>query len=219
MPCRSSARSGHGLTPQVVNYRDLDAEELGSIYEALLEYVPSWDGARRAYTLGTAAGNARKTTGSYYTPTSLIESLLDTALDPVLDAAEKRGAETGDPAAELLAVTVVRSRLWVGALPGGRRASHREAGGRGRAPVTRSRLQSRCASALREVVGRCIYGVDLNPLAAELAKVSLWLDAMEPGQAAGVPRRPDQGRQRAGGCDSDAARRRIAAGGVQAHRG
>lgn len=166
---------------QVVNYRDLDAEELGSIYEALLEYVPSWDGARRAYTLGTAAGNARKTTGSYYTPTSLIESLLDTALDPVLDAAEKRGAETGDPVAELLAVTVVdpacgSGHFLVGAA---RRIAKRVAAVRTGDPEP---PPEQVRAALREVVGRCIYGVDLNPLAAELAKVSLWLDAMEPGK-------------------------------------
>ncbi|MCR6704708.1 MAG: hypothetical protein NVV66_08420 [Cellulomonas sp.] len=39
--------------------------------------------------------------------------------------------------------------------------------------------------ALRDVVGRCVCGVDLNPLAAELAKVSLWLEAVEPGKALG----------------------------------
>ena len=37
-------------------------------------------------------------------------------------------------------------------------------------------------AALRRVVGRCIYGVDVNPMAAELAKVSLWIEAMEPGK-------------------------------------
>ena len=37
-------------------------------------------------------------------------------------------------------------------------------------------------AALRHVVGRCIYGVDINPMAAELAKVSLWLEALEPGK-------------------------------------
>jgi methylase of polypeptide subunit release factors len=36
--------------------------------------------------------------------------------------------------------------------------------------------------ALREVVSRCIYGVDINPLAVELCKISLWMDAMEPGK-------------------------------------
>jgi len=35
--------------------------------------------------------------------------------------------------------------------------------------------------ALRQVIGRCVYGVDLNPMAVELCKVSLWMDAVEPG--------------------------------------
>jgi hypothetical protein len=36
--------------------------------------------------------------------------------------------------------------------------------------------------ALRDVIGRCLYGVDLNPMAAELCRVSLWLEALEPGK-------------------------------------
>jgi hypothetical protein len=32
------------------------------------------------------------------------------------------------------------------------------------------------------VVGHCVYGIDVNPMAVELAKVNLWLDAMEPGK-------------------------------------
>ncbi|MGH3281070.1 MAG: Eco57I restriction-modification methylase domain-containing protein, partial [Trebonia sp.] len=35
---------------------------------------------------------------------------------------------------------------------------------------------------LRDVIGRCVYGVDLNPMAVELAKVSLWLEALDPGK-------------------------------------
>ena len=35
--------------------------------------------------------------------------------------------------------------------------------------------------ALRQVVGRCVYGIDLNPMAVELTRVNLWLDAVEPG--------------------------------------
>jgi len=35
-------------------------------------------------------------------------------------------------------------------------------------------------SALRDVIGHCIYGVDINPMAAELCKVSLWMEAMVP---------------------------------------
>jgi hypothetical protein len=40
--------------------------------------------------------------------------------------------------------------------------------------------------ALREVIAHCIYGVDLNPMAVELCKVNLWLEALEPGGSLGV---------------------------------
>src|SRR5690606_12377314 len=36
--------------------------------------------------------------------------------------------------------------------------------------------------ALRDVVGRCLYGVDVNPMAVELCKVALWMEALEPGK-------------------------------------
>ena len=36
--------------------------------------------------------------------------------------------------------------------------------------------------AKRDIIGRCIYGVDLNPMAAELCKLSLWMEALEPGK-------------------------------------
>ena len=37
-------------------------------------------------------------------------------------------------------------------------------------------------SAKRDIIGRCIYGVDINPMAAELCKVSLWMEALDPGK-------------------------------------
>jgi hypothetical protein len=168
--------SGSGFS-RVVDHRNLGAEELGSIYESLLEYVPLWDPATKQYSLGMAAGNTRKTSGSYYTPSSLIESLLDTALDPVLDEAEKN---VDDPEAALLSVTVCdpacgSGHFLVGAA---RRISKRVAGIRTGDPEPPPEA---VRSAMRDVVARCIYGVDMNPLAAELAKVSLWLEAVEPG--------------------------------------
>ena len=57
-----------------VNWRDMGPEELGSVYESLLELVPQItdDGRQFAFaTGGETKGNARKTTGSYYTPDSL----------------------------------------------------------------------------------------------------------------------------------------------------
>lgn len=163
---------------RVVDYRNLGAEELGSIYEALLEFVPAWDPATKTYTLSIASGNQRKDTGSYYTPTSLVESLLDTALDPVLDDAEK----SSDGAIEaLLSVTVCdpacgSGHFLVGAA---RRIAKRVAALRTGDPEP---TPEAVRSAMRDVAGRCIYGVDVNPLAAELAKVSLWMEALEPGR-------------------------------------
>ncbi|MPY94715.1 MAG: type II DNA modification enzyme, partial [Acidimicrobiia bacterium] len=66
--------------PRAVDYRNLGAEELGSVYESLLELHAQVDVDARTFTLATAAGNERKTTGSYYTPDSLIRVLLDSAL-------------------------------------------------------------------------------------------------------------------------------------------
>jgi hypothetical protein len=57
-----------------VDYRNLGSEELGSVYESLLELHPEIDAEAVAFSLTTAAGNERKTTGSYYPPTPLILS-------------------------------------------------------------------------------------------------------------------------------------------------
>ncbi len=91
-----------GQARRHVDFRNLGAEELGSIYESLLELVPRHDHTSHGFTLEVLAGNDRKTSGSYYTPTDLVELVLDTALDPVLNAAEK----TDDPEAALLALKV-----------------------------------------------------------------------------------------------------------------
>ena len=37
-------------------------------------------------------------------------------------------------------------------------------------------------AALRDVVGRCLYGVDINEMAVELCKIALWMEALEPGK-------------------------------------
>ena len=70
-----------------VNWRDMGPEELGSVYESLLELVPQISGGRTfAFAAGgETKGNARKTTGSYYTPDSLVQVLLDSALEPVVE--------------------------------------------------------------------------------------------------------------------------------------
>jgi hypothetical protein len=179
---------------RTVDYRHLDAEELGSVYESLLELVPQHSAAERTFKLVELAGNARKTTGSYYTPSSLIERLLDTTLDPVLDDAVKRGEQAATAAGapdptdhivrELLSLTVCDPACGSGhfLVAAARRIAKRVAAVRERLPEPPVEA---VRHALHEVVARCIYGVDLNPMAVELAKVSLWLEALEPGKPLG----------------------------------
>jgi hypothetical protein len=162
---------------QAVDYRNLGAEELGSIYESLLELHPEVSGDYRRFELTVAPGSERKTTGSYYTPDSLIQQLLDTALDPVVD----RAAKQEDPEEALLELTVVDPACGSGhfLVAAARRIARRLASIRtGEGEPSPAAVQE----AMRDVVPRCIHGVDINPMALELAKVSLWLEAHVPGK-------------------------------------
>jgi len=166
-----------GKVRRSVDYRNLGSEELGSIYESLLELHPDLSVETRKFGLSTAAGNERKTTGSYYTPTSLINELLDSALEPVLDEA----AAKADPEHAILDLKVIDPACGSGHFLiaaahriAKRLASVRTGDGEPSPDATRH--------ALRDVVGRCLHGIDLNPMAVELCKVSLWMEAMEPGK-------------------------------------
>ncbi|MBT2392314.1 N-6 DNA methylase [Streptomyces sp. ISL-1] len=190
----SVVRDTNSRRNRAIDYRHLDAEELGSIYESLLELVPKHNATERTFELVELAGNARKTTGSYYTPSSLIDCLLDSALDPVIDDAVKRGeiraTRAGQPDArdaiveELLGLTVCDPACGSGhfLVAAARRIAKRVAAVREQNPEP---TLDAVRHALHEVVARCIYGVDLNPMAVELAKVSLWLEALEPGKPLG----------------------------------
>ncbi|PKN09763.1 MAG: hypothetical protein CVU73_02140 [Deltaproteobacteria bacterium HGW-Deltaproteobacteria-8] len=161
-----------GLRP--VDFKNLGAEELGSIYESLLELHPNMDDG---FKLETAAGHERKTTGSYYTPESLIQSLLDTALDPVLAEARKAAnpeqaildLKVCDPACGSGHFLLAAANRMAKALAAARTGEDEPA-------------PEAVREAKRAIISRCIYGVDLNPMAVELCKVNLWLESMDPGK-------------------------------------
>ncbi|WP_416982994.1 Eco57I restriction-modification methylase domain-containing protein [Streptomyces sp. T028] len=160
-----------------VDYRHLGAEELGSVYESLLELVPARRPDSEVFELkDLVAGNKRKLTGSYYTPSSLIEKLLDNALDPVI----KRHEASGIPD-HLLRINFVDPSCGSGhvLVAAARRIALRYA------QMTHGESQPApelVREAMAKVVRHCVHGVDLNPLAAELAKVSLWLESLTPGE-------------------------------------
>jgi N-6 DNA Methylase/Eco57I restriction-modification methylase len=162
---------------RAVDYKNLGAEELGSVYESLLELQPDLDSTSGTFTLRAVTGNERKTTGSYYTPHSLVTSLLDTALDPVLDEAARKP----DPEKAILDLKVCDPAVGSGHFliaaahrMAKRLASVRTGDDEPSPEATRE--------ALRDVIGRCLYGVDVNPTAAELCRVSLWMEALVPGR-------------------------------------
>lgn len=167
-----------GMVP--VNWRAMETEELGSVYESLLELQPQLGADGKSLLFATEAaeqkGNQRKITGSYYTPDSLVQALLDTALDPVLD---KTASAADDPAEALLKLSVIDPACGSGhfLLAAARRIATRLA--RIRAEGIPSLGDFR--HALRDVARSCIHGVDRNPMAVELTKVALWIETVDPG--------------------------------------
>ena len=167
-----------GMVP--VNWRAMETEELGSVYESLLELQPQLGDDGRTLLFASEAaeqkGNQRKTTGSYYTPDSLVQALLDTALDPVLDKTE---AEADDSASALLKLSIIDPACGSGhfLLAAARRIATRVA--RVRADGTPALSDFR--HALRDVARSCLHGVDRNPMAVELTKVALWIETVDPG--------------------------------------
>lgn len=159
-----------------VDYQHLGAEELGSVYESLLELEPQIDGAAPRFWLENLRGNQRKTTGSYYTPTALIDELLKTTLDPIIE----EYAKSGNPD-DLLKITVCDPACGSGhfLVAAARRIAKKYAAlWSGDEEPTPTVIRD----AMHKVVKQCVYGVDINPMAAELAKFSLWLESLEPGR-------------------------------------
>jgi hypothetical protein len=173
--------------PVPVNWRDMQTEELGSVYEGLLELTPRLADTGRAMSFAEGIetkGNERKTSGSYYTPDALVQTLLDSALDPVLDRLEaESGGPPDDAAAGLLTVTVIDPACGSGhfLLAAARRIATRVARLRADGVPT----QDDYRRALRDAVRLCIYGVDRNPMAVELSRVALWIETVEPGKPLG----------------------------------
>ncbi|MBL8204744.1 MAG: restriction endonuclease [Blastocatellia bacterium] len=160
-----------------VNYAALNVEEFGSVYEGLLEYEPAFNVYDGRIEFDFAPGNQRAASGSHYTPDDLVQPLLKHSLDYLI--ADK--LKEADPAQALLRLRVADIACGSGhiLLAAARRIATELAivrtGEEQPSPVA-------FRSAIRDVIRECIYGVDLNPLAVELCKVALWLEAHNPGQ-------------------------------------
>ncbi len=169
-------------TRQRISYVDLGVEEIGSIYESLLDFTPRVaeedtvvEG--KTYTKGKffldPRGAARKSTGSYYTNPKLVNELIKSALKPVM---EDRLKVVEDKVQALLSLKVCDPAMGSGAfLIAATNFLGKELAKIRTGTEYPSEKEERRAR--RDVLQHCIYGVDLNPMAVELAKVSLWIDA------------------------------------------
>lgn len=160
-----------------VNYAALNVEEFGSVYEGLLEYDPVFLITDNRVEFNFAKGDERATTGSHYTPDDLVQPLIKHSLDYLI--ADKLKAP--NPEQELLELRVADVACGSGhiLLAAARRIAAELA-------IVRTGEEqpspSAFRTAVRDVIRECIYGVDLNPLAIELCKVALWLEAHNPGE-------------------------------------
>ena len=121
-------------------------------------------------------GDERRRSGSHYTPRELTQPIVEKALEPVLEGMAEGGVPS---AAELLELKICDPAMGSGAflVETCRQLAERlvEAwrvhGGRPEIPEGEDEL----VFARRVVTQRCLYGVDRNPMAVDLAKMSLWL--------------------------------------------
>jgi hypothetical protein len=159
-----------------VNYSDLDVEELGSIYEGLLELHPRIDNSSGTPLFGFTEGSQRKLTGSYYTRHDLVAQLIRTALEPVMEERLKGKRTKEEKEAAILGMSVVDPACGSGhfLLAAARNMAQRLAEIRSE---EENPGRSWVLAARRDVISRCIYGVDKNPAAIELCRLALWLEA------------------------------------------
>ncbi len=206
-----------------INYRDLTVQQLGSIYESILEYAVESDGE-----CGVKPKNdntARHRSGSYYTPEDLVALIIERAVGPLVAertqafvdavAVGTTGAalEALDPASRILDLKIVDPAMGSGhflvslvdwlsdRVLAAIADAEKEATGYtspllARIAALRDDILARAAErgwpivaeqldtphiVRRMVLKRCVYGVDLNPMAVELAKVALWLHSFTVG--------------------------------------
>lgn len=150
-----------------IRYGDLDVEQLGAVYEHVLDYeaVRGEGGVEMRRT-----GDVRKATGTFYTPRSVTGCLVRRTLAPLVrnrTADDILALRVVDPAMGSGAFLVAACRYLAAAVEAARLRD-------GEWQVDEATQEAR-VMLRREVAQRCLFGVDLNPMAVQLARLSLWL--------------------------------------------
>ncbi len=153
-----------------IAYADLGVEQLGAVYERVLEYEP----VPAAGSLGLRrTSTTRKSTGTFYTPKAITDFLVRRALHPLV---------SGRTSEEILTLRIVDPAMGSGAFLVS--ACHYMADALEQSLLREGSwcaddvTESRRAALRRQVAERCLYGVDLNPTAVQVARLSLWLSTL-----------------------------------------
>ncbi len=171
----STRAAADGTGRERIVYRDLGVEQLGAVYETLLDYEPGIEpgaAASAAVTLQRSSG-IRKATGTFYTPQPLAHYLVRRTLAPLVEQATPENIleiKVVDPAMGSGAFLVAACEYLAAAYG----AALVRSGGCHPADLGPSEQ----AAIRRRIAERCLYGVDLNPMAVQLARLSLWLTTL-----------------------------------------
>src|SRR5437667_4568322 len=176
------------LPVDTVDFGDLRVQQLGSIYEGLLEHHFVRENNR--LTLKTAKAE-RKATGTFYTPDYIVKYIVEQTVTPLLTEIENRepvkspraaGKQDNSFANEVLKLNICDPAMGSGhflveatTFLADQIVYHPTTKFQAEFVRGESQEQAEIAYWRRRVVEACIYGVDLNPLTVELAKLSLWL--------------------------------------------
>jgi hypothetical protein len=160
-----------------IAYADLGVEQLGAVYETLLDYRPaactSLLHRHPARAELTARPGLRKSTGTFYTPQPVAEYVVRRTLGPLVrDAEPERIVQLRilDPAMGSGAFLVAACRYLASAYETALVRSGR---------CHASDIDQNERHSIRRLISeRCLYGVDLNPMAVQLARLSLWLTTL-----------------------------------------
>jgi hypothetical protein len=150
-----------------ISYADLGVEQLGAVYEHLLDYDLAAAGAGAA---ALRPSGRRKATGSFYTPRVLTEFLVRRTLSPLVETASPEqilSLRVLDPSMGSGAFLVAACRYLA--------AAYEQALIRDGVLAAGDIREDDRASFRRAVAQRCLFGVDLNPMAVQLGRLSLWL--------------------------------------------
>ena len=164
-----------------VNYAALNVEEFGSVYEGLLEFEPVIPILGGNYHFDLNKGDERSSSGSHYTPDEMVQPLIKHSLDHIIGDRLKSSDKPFEKEQTLLSIKVCDVACGSGhiLLNAARRIGLELARVRtGEDQPSPKPLRH----AIRDAITSCIYGVDKNPLAVDLCKVALWLEAHNPGE-------------------------------------